>query len=134
MPKSSCRRISLEVFPSIYDGDLSKINKDLNENSIYEILDQILERVSLYNKKGFYHNDIHLKNMFYIKNDNLFHVAMGDFSDVTTGFYGGASAGIMVMLSETIFINAEYEWAYMSNTYYLDRFVNSAMGGIGMRF
>lgn len=60
--------------------------------------------------------------------------AMGDFNDVSFGFYGGASAGIMVMLSETIFINAEYEWAYMSNTYYLDGFVNSIMGGIGMRF
>jgi len=50
------------------------------------------------------------------------------------GFYGGVAAGGMLMLGEKVFISAEYEWAYMSNTSYKDGFVNSAMGGIGIKF
>jgi len=46
----------------------------------------------------------------------------------------GANGELYDDINEKIYINAEYEWAYMSNTYYLDGFVNSAMGGIGMRF
>ena len=51
-----------------------------------------------------------------------------------TGFYGGASAGIMIYLRENIFINGEYEWAYMSNSFYRNGMINSAMGGLGIRF
>ena len=50
------------------------------------------------------------------------------------GFYGGAGAGFMVFLKENLFLNAEYEWAYLSNSYYQDGFVNSVMGGIGFKF
>ncbi|HSO87657.1 MAG TPA: hypothetical protein VLQ91_13965 [Draconibacterium sp.] len=50
------------------------------------------------------------------------------------GFYGGLGAGLMLNLGEKLFISAEYEWAYMSNSYYRDGFINSAMGGIGIRF
>lgn len=50
------------------------------------------------------------------------------------GFYGGLGAGIILNLSEKLFINLEYEWAYASNSFYRDGFINSAMGGIGMRF
>lgn len=50
------------------------------------------------------------------------------------GFYGGASAGIMFFLKDNIFLNAEYEWAWLSNSYYQDGFMNSAMLGLGMRF
>ncbi len=50
------------------------------------------------------------------------------------GFYGGAGAGLMLMLGETMFVNAEYEWAYLSNSYYRDGFMNSVMGGVGFRF
>jgi hypothetical protein len=57
-----------------------------------------------------------------------------EISTVDMGFYGGVSAGGMLMLGEKVFISAEYEWAYMSNTYYKDGFVNSAMGGIGIKF
>jgi len=50
------------------------------------------------------------------------------------GFYGGGGGGIMFSVTEKIFINAEYEIAWMSNSYYKDGWLNSAMGGIGIRF
>jgi hypothetical protein len=50
------------------------------------------------------------------------------------GFYGGVSAGLMVFVHEKIFLNAEYEFAYMSNSYYTDGLLNSVMLGIGIKF
>lgn len=60
--------------------------------------------------------------------------AAGDVDTNDTGFYGGASLGAMFMFNEKVFINAEYEWAYLSNSYYRDGEVQSAMIGIGARF
>lgn len=51
-----------------------------------------------------------------------------------TGFYGGVGAGIIINVNEKIFINLEYEWAYASNSFYRDGFINTASGGIGFRF
>lgn len=51
-----------------------------------------------------------------------------------TGFYGGAGAGGMLFLKENIFLNLEYEWAYQSNTYYGNAFLNTAQLGIGFKF
>jgi hypothetical protein len=59
---------------------------------------------------------------------------LGEFDSQDWGFYGGASLGAMKSFSEKVFINLEYEWAYLSNSYYRDGFVNSIMGGIGFRF
>jgi hypothetical protein len=59
---------------------------------------------------------------------------LGDLDAHNWGFYGGAGAGAMVFLKDKIFINAEYEWAYLSNSYYKDGFVNTIMGGIGLKF
>jgi opacity protein-like surface antigen len=50
------------------------------------------------------------------------------------GFYGGAGVGALINVSEKMFISAEYEWAYMSNSFYRDGFVNSISGGIGFKF
>jgi opacity protein-like surface antigen len=50
------------------------------------------------------------------------------------GFYGGAGAGIMKTINDKVFINVEYEWAYLSNTSFRDGFVNTIMGGIGFKF
>jgi len=55
-------------------------------------------------------------------------------SDNDFGFYGGGGGGVMFDVSDKIFINAEYEIAWMSNSYYKDGWLNSAMGGIGFRF
>jgi hypothetical protein len=50
------------------------------------------------------------------------------------GFYGGAGAGVMKSFGEKMFINLEYEWAYLSNTFYKDGFMNSVMLGVGVKF
>lgn len=49
------------------------------------------------------------------------------------GFYGGGSLGAMVVLKDKLFVNAEYEWIYMSNSYFQDGAVESAMIGIGLK-
>jgi len=50
------------------------------------------------------------------------------------GFYGGASAGILYEINELVFINAEYEWAYLSNFWHGEGFFNSVMLGLGFWF
>jgi hypothetical protein len=50
------------------------------------------------------------------------------------GFYGGGGAGLMVGLGEKLFINAEYEIAWVSNSWYEDGWLNSAMIGLGIKF
>ncbi len=59
---------------------------------------------------------------------------LGELSSNDTGFYGGLGGGLIINLSEKLFINGEYEWAWLSNFYYDNGFMNSAMGGIGFRF
>jgi len=51
-----------------------------------------------------------------------------------TGFYGGLGAGGMLFLKENIFLNLEYEWAYQSNFYRGNGFLNTAQLGIGYKF
>jgi hypothetical protein len=60
--------------------------------------------------------------------------AATEISDNDFGFYGGGGAGFMVLLGEKFFINAEYEIAWASNSFYKDGWMNSLMGGIGIRF
>jgi len=50
------------------------------------------------------------------------------------GFYGGGGGGIKLLLGEKLFIHAEYEIAWASNSWYKDGWMNTAMGGIGIRF
>jgi len=59
---------------------------------------------------------------------------LGDVESRDWGFFGGAGAGFMVFIKDKLFLNAEYEWAYLSNSYYQDGFVNTIQGGIGIRF
>jgi hypothetical protein len=59
---------------------------------------------------------------------------LGDLESRDFGFYGGAGAGVMIFIKEKLFLNAEYEWAYLSNSYYKDGFVNTIQGGIGIKF
>ena len=51
-----------------------------------------------------------------------------------TGFYGGVGAGALLLIKGSIHINVEYEWAYLSNSWYQDGFINSAMAGLVIRF
>lgn len=55
-------------------------------------------------------------------------------SDNDSGFYGGLGLGGMKTFKGKYFVNLEYEWAYMSNSFYKDGFVNSLMLGLGVRF
>jgi hypothetical protein len=55
-------------------------------------------------------------------------------TDNDMGFYGGGGAGIMFFIKANIFINIEYEIAWASNSSYKDGWMNSAMGGIGVKF
>jgi Outer membrane protein beta-barrel domain len=57
-----------------------------------------------------------------------------DVETADTGFYGGAGLGGMLFLKENIFLNLEYEWAYLSNSYYDNGFLNTAQLGIGFKF
>ncbi|MFN8255901.1 MAG: outer membrane beta-barrel protein [Bacteroidales bacterium] len=55
-------------------------------------------------------------------------------SDNDFGFYGGGGAGFKLFLGEKLFLSAEYEIAWASNSWYSDGWMNSALGGIGIRF
>jgi len=57
-----------------------------------------------------------------------------ELSDSDFGFYGGGGAGIMFLLKENIFINAEYEIAWASNSMYKDGWMNNISGGLGFKF
>jgi len=60
--------------------------------------------------------------------------AIVNLEDNDFGFYGGGGGGIMIFLKENIFINAEYEIAWASNSWYNDGWMNTASGGLGFRF
>lgn len=57
-----------------------------------------------------------------------------NLSDSDFGFYGGGGAGIMFYLKENIFLNAEYEIAWASNSMYKDGWMNNISGGLGFKF
>lgn len=60
--------------------------------------------------------------------------ALLSVSDMDFGFYGGWGAGIMISLGEKLFLNAEYDIVWASNTAYNDGWINNACGGIGFKF
>lgn len=51
-----------------------------------------------------------------------------------SGFYGGGGGGLMLFVKENIFINAEYEIAWLSNSYYEGGWLQSAQIGLGVKF
>jgi hypothetical protein len=59
---------------------------------------------------------------------------MSNLDDNDFGFYVGTGAGGLFFLKENIFINAEYELAYVSNTWYKNKLMNTIGGGIGFKF
>lgn len=50
------------------------------------------------------------------------------------GFYAGFGAGANYFINEKLFLGLEYEIAWLTNSYYKDGWMNSAMLGIGMKF
>ncbi len=57
-----------------------------------------------------------------------------ELSDNDFGFYGGFGAGAMYSLSEKMFINAEYEIAWLANGFYKDGWLNTINIGVGFKF
>ena len=57
-----------------------------------------------------------------------------EVKDKGAGFYGGVGIGAMFLINESIFLNIEYEGAYLSNSYYRSGFMNSTMLGVGFKF
>lgn len=58
---------------------------------------------------------------------------LAEVKSTDAGFYGGAGAGVMKDFGENIFVNLEYQWAYCSNSFYRDGFLNSVMLGVGYK-
>jgi len=50
------------------------------------------------------------------------------------GFYAGGGAGVMLFIKSNIFLNAEYEIAWASNSWYSDGWMNTASVGLGFKF
>jgi len=65
---------------------------------------------------------------------NLEGTIVNDAKTSDIGFYGGAGLGAMYNVNEKVFLNLEYEWAYLSNSWYEDGFMNTAQIGVGFRF
>jgi hypothetical protein len=55
-----------------------------------------------------------------------------DGKDNDWGFFGGIGVGAMISFSRTVFMNLEYEFDYMSNTYYANGIINTVQVGIGL--
>lgn len=51
-----------------------------------------------------------------------------------TGFTTGGGVGAQYLFNEKIFLSAEYELLYMSNSFYKDGLLNTASLGIGIKF
>lgn len=64
-----------------------------------------------------------------LEREGVLAVTANDF-----GFFGGGGAGILIDVNEKVFLNAEYEIAYVSNSLYDDGWLNSAMIGLGIKF
>ncbi len=59
---------------------------------------------------------------------------LGSIEVNDSGFTGGGGAGLMYLLNEKLFLSAEYELLWMSNSYYKDGWLNTASLGLGIRF
>lgn len=60
--------------------------------------------------------------------------ALTIITDKDTGFTTGGGVGASFFFNEKIFLTAEYELLWMSNSFYKDGIVNTASLGLGFRF
>lgn len=60
--------------------------------------------------------------------------ALTTISDNDWGFAGGGGVGAQYYFNEKVFLTAEYELLWMSNSFYRDDLLNTAAIGIGIRF
>jgi opacity protein-like surface antigen len=47
------------------------------------------------------------------------------------GVYAGLGTGVTKKVNDNLFMNLEYEWGYLSNSYYANNFMHSVMLGFG---
>ena len=57
----------------------------------------------------------------------------GTVTSEDTGFFGGVSLGASFAFNPKVFMNLEYEWDYLSNSYYKDESIQSIIIGIGFK-
>lgn len=60
--------------------------------------------------------------------------SLATLSDSDTGFVGGGGVGAQYFFNDKIFLSAEYELLWMSNSFYKDGLLNTASLGVGFRF
>jgi opacity protein-like surface antigen len=60
--------------------------------------------------------------------------ALTTISDNDSGFLGGGGVGAQYHFNEKIFLTAEYELLWMSNSFYVDEVVNTVSLGLGIKF
>ena len=51
-----------------------------------------------------------------------------------SGFTVGVGAGFTYSVSEKVFLNAEYEFLWLQNSFFRDGYLNTASLGLGLRF
>lgn len=59
---------------------------------------------------------------------------IGSLENNDSGFTGGGGAGLKYDLNEKIFLSAEYELLWLSNSFYNDGWLNTASLGLGIKF
>jgi hypothetical protein len=122
-----------------YGFSVGYINLTGNDGSGLDTVDFKVSTVPYYfaPKYIFGKNDIkgYVKGVLGMQSSRLERTgALGTVEASDFGFYGGASVGMMVFLNEMFFLNGEYEFAWMSNSFYTDGLINSAMLGVGIKF
>ncbi len=65
---------------------------------------------------------------------NIKREALTLFEDNDSGFTGGFGAGGSYFFTEKVFLSAEYELIWLSNSFYRDGWLNTASLGVGFRF
>ena len=59
--------------------------------------------------------------------------ALGDLTADDAGLYAGVSLGVRFNFNPKIFMNLEYEWDYLSDSYYKDDYTQSLILGLGFK-
>lgn len=109
-----------------YDGTLDTTELKLSAVPLYFAPKYLFGNEKI---KGFAKLAIGGQSATLKKTDSSGTVTVSDF-----GFYGGAGGGLMFFLNDKVFLNAEYEIAYVTNYYYQSGLIQSASAGIGIKF
>jgi len=118
--------ISLKASENVGVGDTSHVDYKVSSLPVCYVPKYFFGAV---NAKGFVKGAVGFHHTKFERSGSLGSVEAQDW-----GFYGGVGAGFMYTVNEKVFINIEYEFAWLSNSSYQSGFMQTAMGGIGFRF